>query len=449
MELKEKLKRYIDILRENNTITISTISKDGKLWSTKAYYGEEDGYIYVILENKGRAFNNIKENPNIFFVIEKGEPIKFIQGEGEVEIIGHIDEFERERTIVVRKNFPIVPFLKTVRDCSVIRIKPKKVYVSDFSKGFIPRFEIEFDEKTFNLLKEMFPKPSKLKAYIQATRPWVIGITISAVIIGTLLAPKIDLFKFILTLLGAIFIHLGVNAWSDYFDYKKGADRWDTLGSSRVIVDGLLKPKEVLLIGSILIIISAIIGIILTFLTSFELLKILIIGGILGLFYAFVPIGFKYIGLGDLAVFLAWSFISLGSYYVQTLEFSPIPFLAFMPIALLVVGILHANNMRDINDDIKAGYRTFGSLLGLKGSQFYYLSLIFASYISIIILVALKILPIWTLISLLTIPNALRNVDWALRPNYIQFGMLDFYTAQLSNSLATFIIIGLIMNKII
>ncbi|MCX7948409.1 MAG: 1,4-dihydroxy-2-naphthoate octaprenyltransferase [candidate division WOR-3 bacterium] len=448
MELREKIKRYLEILRENNTITISTASKDGKLWSTKAYYGEEDGYIYVILENKGRAFNNIKENPNIFFVIEKGEPIRFIQGEGEVEIIGHIEQFEKERTIVVRKNFPIVGFLKAIRDCSVIRIKPKKVFVSDFSKGFIPRFEIEFDEKTFNLLKEVSPKPSKINAYIQATRPWSIGITISAVILGSLLAPNIDVVKFFLTLVGALLVHLGVNAWSDYFDYKKGADRWDTLGSSRVIVDGLLKPSEVLLIGSILIILASIIGIILTMMTGPDLLKILLIGAFLGIFYTFVPLGLKYIALGDLAVFLSWSLISLGSYYIQTLEISPIPFLAFIPIALLVVGILHGNNMRDLADDKKSGYITIAGILGLKGSQFYYLILVFGAYVSILVLVIFKILPIWALVAFLTLPNALRNVDWAFRPNYLQFGMLDFYTAQLSNSVSIFIILGLLMSKL-
>lgn len=448
MELREKIKRYLEILRENNTITISTSSKDGRLWSTKAYYGEEDGYIYVILENKGRAFNNIKENPKIFFVIEKGEPIRFIQGEGEVEIIGHIEQFEKERTIVVRKNFPIVGFLKAIRDCSVIRIKPKKVFVSDFSKGFIPRFEIEFDEKTFNLLKEVSPKPSKINAYIQATRPWSIGITISAVILGSLLAPSIDVIKFFLTLIGALLVHLGVNAWSDYFDYKKGADRWDTLGSSRVIVDGLLKPSEVLLIGSILIILASIIGIILTMMTGPDLLKILLIGAFLGIFYTFVPLGLKYIALGDLAVFLSWSLISLGSYYIQTLEISPIPFLAFIPIALLVVGILHGNNMRDLADDKKSGYITIAGILGLKGSQFYYLILVFGAYVSILVLVIFKILPIWALVAFLTLPNALRNVDWAFRPNYLQFGMLDFYTAQLSNSVSIFIILGLLMSKL-
>ena len=191
------------------------------------------------------------------------------------------------------------------------------------------------------------------------------------------------------------------------------------------------------------------IGIILTFMTSFELLKILIIGAILGLFYAFVPIGFKYIAFGDLAVFLAWSLISLGSYYIQTLQMSYVPFLAFIPISLLVVGILHGNNMRDIQDDVKAGYRTFAGILGVRGSQFYYAFLVISSYIVLIILVAFKILPIWTLISLLTIPSALRNIEWAFKPNYIQFAMLAFYTAQLSNSLSVFIIIGLILNRLV
>ncbi len=449
MDIREKLRRYLEILKENNTITISTVSKDGKLWSTKAYYGEEDGYIYVILENKGHAFNNLKENPKIFFVIEKGEPIRFIQGEGIAEIIGPTNEHEKERTIVVRKNFPIVPFLKMNPETTIVRIKPKKVYVSDFSKGFIPRFEIEFNDEVFELIKEVAPKPSKLKAYIQATRPWVIGITVLAVLLGTLFAPKIDLLRFLLTLVGAVLVHLGVNAWSDYFDYRKGADRWDTLGSSRTIVDNILKPKEVLMVGALLIALSAIVGLILYRITGGEyIIYFMLAGAILGLFYAFVPIGWKYLALGDVAVFLAWSLISLGAYYVQTLKISPEPFLAFVPIALLVVGILHGNNMRDIKDDERAGYRTVAGLLGLRGSQFYYAFLIASAYISLVVLVIVKILPVWSLIALITLPSAFKNVEWAFRPNYLQFGMLDFYTAQLSNSFGLLIVVSLILERL-
>jgi len=33
------------------------------VWSAKTYYGDEDGYIYVALEDQGHTLSNIKENP--------------------------------------------------------------------------------------------------------------------------------------------------------------------------------------------------------------------------------------------------------------------------------------------------------------------------------------------------------------------------------------------------
>ncbi len=71
LDRKEKLRRYAEILRENNTITITTKNKEGKVWSAKTYLGDEDGYIYVILEDQGHTLNNIKENPDVYFVIPR------------------------------------------------------------------------------------------------------------------------------------------------------------------------------------------------------------------------------------------------------------------------------------------------------------------------------------------------------------------------------------------
>lgn len=438
----------MSILADNNTITITTKDREGNPWSAKVYYGDQDGYIYVILEPGGHTLKNLKDNPEVFFVIEKDDPVRFIQGRGIAEIIGPINEHPEERTIVVRKNFPIIPFLKAHPDAVVVRIKPVKVWITDLSEGFRPRMELEFDNEVWRQIPELAPRPSKLKLYIQATRPWVIGITIWAVIIGTLMAPAVDIWKFILTLLGAVLAHLGVNAWSDYFDYRKGADRWDTMGSSRTIVDRLLQPREVLTIGTILLILAGGVGMILYFLSGPGLLWLVLIGAVLGIFYAFVPIGWKYLALGDIAVFLAWSLIAVGAYYVQTGQISWIPFLAFLPVAVLVVGILHGNNMRDMQDDIRAGYRTVATLLGLKGSQYYYAFLIAISYLSLLILVIARILPVWSLLALLTLPDAIRNVRWAFRPNFVQFGMLDLYTAQLANKVASLIALGIVIDRI-
>ncbi len=448
MDRKDAIRRYLSILAENNTITITTRDGEGNPWSAKVYYGDQDGYIYVILESEGHTLKNLRENPEVFFVIEKSDPVRFIQGRGIAEVIGPISEHPDERTIVVRKNFPIIPFLKAHPDAVVVRIKPLKVWITDLSEGFRPRMELEFDDEVWKQVPELAPRPSKLKLYIQATRPWVIGITIWAVVIGSLVAPSVDIWKFILTLLGALLAHLGVNAWSDYFDYRKGADRWDTMGSSRTIVDRLLNPREVLMIGAVLLLLAGLVGLILYFLSGPGLLWLVLAGAVLGVFYAFVPVGWKYLALGDIAVFLAWSLISVGSYYVQTGQMSWIPFLAFLPVAVLVVGILHGNNMRDMQDDIRAGYRTVATILGLKGSQYYYAFLIGFSYVSLIALVIAGILPLWSLIALLTLPDAMRNIRWAFRPNFVQFGMLDLYTAQLANKVASFIALGIVIEKI-
>jgi len=450
-DIRTLIKKYYDIVSENNTITISTVSRSGKLWSTKTYYGDENGYLYICIENKGNAFANIKENPNIFFVIEKNDPMRFIQGEGVVEIIGPSEEHPIERSYYLRKNFPAVGFIRMV-PTTVIRIKPTTVYVSDFSRGWVPRQTLTFDDENFRILQSLYAKRSKWKYWVQATRPWVIGITIIAVIMGTLLAVpsihKVNWGIFILTMLGSVFAHLGVNAWSDYFDYRKGADKWNTLGSSRTIVDYLLKPATVLAIGASLIVLALICGIVIYFLMNkpVELLYLMLGGAITGLFYAFIPVGWKYIALGDIAVFIAWSLICVGSYFTQTAHISYIPFLAFLPIAILVVGILHGNNMRDIADDIRAGYRTLAGILGVKGSQVYYTILILAAYISLVVMVIKGILPGWCLLAILTFPYAWQNIKWAWKPNYLQFNMLDYYTANLSNKIGIIVVVGILLD---
>jgi 1,4-dihydroxy-2-naphthoate octaprenyltransferase len=161
-----------------------------------------------------------------------------------------------------------------------------------------------------------------------------------------------------------------------------------------------------------------------------------------------VPIGWKYLALGDVAVFLAWSLISAGSYYVQTQTLDAKAFLGYMPVSLLIVGILHGNNMRDIYDDVRAGYRTFAGILGPELSKYYYALLILSAYILVPILIAFKIWPIWSLAVYITLPQALRNISWAFKPNYIQKGMLDLFTAQLQTSFSNVLILSLLLDII-
>jgi 1,4-dihydroxy-2-naphthoate octaprenyltransferase len=65
---------------------------------------------------------------------------------------------------------------------------------------------------------------------------------------------------------------------------------------------------------------------------------------------------------------------------VQAGTISWIPAIWAVPMFLLVVGILHANNWRDIQNDTGAGIRTMASLLGDRKSEGYDVFLLFAPF---------------------------------------------------------------------
>ena len=96
----------------------------------------------------------------------------------------------------------------------------------------------------------------KVKIYIKELRaefltasvlPVLVAITLSYYEKGTF-----NLWLFILTLAGVIFLHLGTNVANDYFDHKSGNDEINRnfvrpfTGGSRLIQDGLLSPNTVL-----------------------------------------------------------------------------------------------------------------------------------------------------------------------------------------------------------
>ena len=87
---------------------------------------------------------------------------------------------------------------------------------------------------------------------------------------------------------------------------------------------------------------------------------------VIGAFYTVL----KFRALGDLAVFLNFGILgALGAWVVQIETFSWMPVVWTVPMAMLVVAILHANNWRDTISDTERRVRTIASLLGDKGSK--------------------------------------------------------------------------------
>lgn len=442
----EYLKTAKKVFEENKTLTLVSQGRNG-VWAGKVYFGEEDGYIYVALE-KGKNYQNIIENPYVFFVIEHGVPDRFIQGEGIAERLGDITE-RPERSIIFRKAIELVVYAKKIPGVTLFRIRPTKLYISDFTEEWKPRAEIEVTDEVLKVFQtSLKTKYNFLKVAFKAIRPFAFPATIAPVLLGTFISPHVSIPMFILVFFGLLLAHSAVNVLSDYFDYVRGADTWRVLGSSRVLVDGLMKPSQHLLFGISLFLISLAIGFYFVFAVDYKVLYFIIPGLILGVFYTAPPLGFKYRALGDIAVFLAFGpIMTLGVYYIQTREISWLPVLLSIPIGLLTTAILHGNNFRDIKEDLSAGYKTFAGILGAKGSSYYYTILVLLAYVLTTYFVIKGYLPIAGLLVLITLPVALKNIKVSFNQALVNFTFLDLLTAKLQLYFSSLLIVGIILNK--
>lgn len=254
-----------------------------------------------------------------------------------------------------------------------------------------------------------------IKNWVIATRPWSFpASTMPALITISFLFFKqekiysdINWWFGIVALIGVIFVHAAGNLISDYFDFKKNIDRKESYGSSRMLVDGVFQPKTILSFGLVLLFVGSIIGLLLTIFTGTDLLWI----GLIGVIGTYFYYQFKAVALGDLLIFIIYGpLIGLGTAFVMTNSLIWEVLLLNVPVAMLVVNILHANNTRDIKHDGMANIKTQAMLLGVKGAKIQYVVLALGAYIVLIIMNAVGMVHPVTLLTLLTVPVALKNI---------------------------------------
>jgi len=286
-----------------------------------------------------------------------------------------------------------------------------------------------------------------MKIWIQAIRPFAFTATIIPVTVGAALAyyqkAPAQWMLLPVAMVSALLYHAGTNLVNEYFDFKKGVDRDDTYGSSRVLVDKLLSPKSVLTVGIAMFLIGAGLGIVLIIVRGWILLLFGIAGFAGGYAYSGYPFGCKYKALGDVMVFILMGPLMVtGSYFVLTGQIELSSILVSIPIGILTTLILHANNTRDIATDTRAKVSTFASLIGLRAAKIWYCALLSATYLSILILFLSDVLPVWSLIVFLSFPFALKNVLVMLKVNS---NNLKIITSMDENTAQLHLIFGLLL----
>jgi len=295
-----------------------------------------------------------------------------------------------------------------------------------------------------------------LKGFFQAVRAFSFTATIISVVLGAALGARETGFflwpMFVVTLICTLLLHAGTNVLSDYFDYKKGIDTDYSFGSSRVISEKLLTPREVLVEAVVIFALAVLLALILIAFRGWPIVVLGVIGLIAGVFYSWGP-SYKYFALGDLSVFTMFGpLMVMGSYFVQAQRFSITAFLLSLPAGFLVAAILVGNNIRDIEHDRRAKVRTVANLLGHNKAKWEYYLLVTAAFCSVVILALVRVIPWWSLSVLLTLPIAICNVRLVSRslpdkPEAI--ADLDVRTAKLHLIFGILLIISVVTGMAI
>lgn len=250
----------------------------------------------------------------------------------------------------------------------------------------------------------------QLRVWYQAARPRSLTATYVPIALGGVLALQDDQFDalaFGLALLGVLFLQISANLLNEYYDFVKGSDKQKTHGLGMIIARGLLPPRQVLLGGIVTLAAGSLIG--LYFVAVAGPLVLLIgVGGVLAVvLYTAGPYPLAYIGLGEITVFIFMGpLIVIGTYFVQAQAISTASIWAGMPIALLVANILHANNQRDLVADAAEGKHTLATIFGRQFARNEYTLLNLGAYVVVVVLIVVRIAPLTTLISILTLREA-------------------------------------------
>ena len=256
---------------------------------------------------------------------------------------------------------------------------------------------------------------SKLKEFFMCTRPHSYPASIAPVLFGATYALgyeiKFSILKFILFLLACLLIQAGTNLFNEYYDYKHGLDKIDSEGISGSIVKGNLSPREVMVGALVLYALAFVLGLILTFITSFYVLLVGLVCMLVGYFYTGgkYPIAYSPFGEVVSGFFMGTIIIAL-SFYFQTGYVNADIIVVSIPLFIMIGAILLANNIRDLDNDKESGRRTYAILVGRNNAiKTMAISFIVVYLLSVLFIVT-KYASWWNLLVFVTIPLAIKII---------------------------------------
>ena len=299
---------------------------------------------------------------------------------------------------------------------------------------------------------------SKIKAWYQAVRPRVFTASYVPMGLAGIIAIQDQVFNplfFILALIGTMMLQTAANLINEYADYRRGADELKEAGQGMIIKQKILTPESIRNGAILTTVLGCVIGLFLLS-QSGSLLWVIGIGGVLvAITYTAGPFPLAYNGLGEIAVAIFMGpAVVVGAYYVMfpavTNERIWQLCLISLPIAFMVAAILHANNIRDMDADRAVNKRTLAVMFGIRFARGEYMFLVIGTYVAQIILILMGILPLPTLITLITLPEAMRLITiFNTSQDVALMHQAQGRTAKLHGQIGLLIVVGWALSIIL
>ncbi len=261
-----------------------------------------------------------------------------------------------------------------------------------------------------------------LKVWFEETRPQFLLLSVVLALLGGAMAAYYGPFKLsyvLLAGLGVLLLHVSVNVFNDYEDYRSGLDasthRTPFSGGSGILPAGRMSRAQVLALALGAFASAAVIGGYFLWKRGPLLIPLLVFGVVAVFLYTrgFLRIGW---GVGEVVAGLGLGSLPvLGICFVGQGFYDPRALFASVPSGFLVFNLLLLNEFPDAEADSGVGRRTLPVQAGMRFSAAVYGVAALSVYVWIAIGLFLNILPPWTALAFLTLPVEFTAIRGAWR----------------------------------
>jgi len=253
---------------------------------------------------------------------------------------------------------------------------------------------------------------------------------------------RFDGWWFALATLGVVLAQSAADFLDDFYDFKTGTlgHKEDQFHDSPLIT-GQVSAGQVLAAGIVCALLALGIGIFFLIRVGMPVLILALIGGLIVIFYTAPPVKLNFRGFGESALFLAFGpLLVLGVTTVLTGSLGWEPFIAGIPLGLFTMNVGHVSNIFDVPSDLASNKMTLAARVGQSKAVVLLGLFSTLAYVSVLVGVVFDVLPIWTLIVLITLPLALSVVRLTHR-----FNEPDGYTPAMGKAIALTTLTGILM----